>query len=85
MKFISNDLPVTTDSNGNALIRQSISGLFKSGPPILGFAQRIGLAGTEPTLPNCTYWPTDTVNGWLMVRGDAVHGGTAWFRYGALQ
>jgi hypothetical protein len=84
LKFISGDQGVFVDANGNALVVEPLSNLV-SGPPILGFAERIGLAGTEATLPLCTFWATSSTQGLLMVRGDPVRNGTAWFRYGALQ
>jgi hypothetical protein len=85
LQYISGDQAVTTDSNGNAFVQKPISGLASAGGPILGFAQRIGLAGSEPTLPYCTFWAVNNTTGYLMVRGDPVHSGTAWFRYGAIQ
>ena len=87
MKWISGDLPIQTDANGDYY--GMINGLtgFTTTKPILGIAQRIGLAGTEGSLPRCTFWvPTGvTAYGYLMVRGDPVKGGTTYFRVAAVQ
>ena len=87
MKWISGDLAIQTDANGNYF--GSVNGLtgFVTTKPILGIAQRIGLAGSEATLPRCSFWVPNgvTAYGYLMVRGDPVRGGTTYFRVSAFQ
>ena len=89
--YISPDLGLVTDANGNWFGTVNISGMY--GPAggevaILGVAQRIGLGGTEASLPDCTFWVPPSANGawgYLMIRGDPVKGGTTYFRVSAFE
>ena len=89
--YISPDLALVTDANGNWFGTINISGMY--GPaggqiPILGVAERIGLAGTEASLPDCTFWVPSNANGawgYLMVRDDPIRSGTAYFRVSAFE
>ena len=89
--YISPDLGLVTDANGNWFGTVNISGMY--GPaggqiPILGVAERIGLAGSEASLPDCTFWVPSNANaawGYLMIRGDPIRNGTAYFRVSAFE
>lgn len=85
-KYISGDLAIATDASGNASKMIPVSGL-EPGVPAFGMVQRIGLAGTEPTLPNATFQVDleSAAFGRLHVRNDPVKSGTAYYRVAAIQ
>jgi hypothetical protein len=91
-KYISGDFDKPMDGNGNFFGTVPVTGLRppdgNNNPPILGVAQRIGVSGTEATLPRVTFWVPQNSGGnfgWLMVRGDFQRNLPAWFRVAAFQ
>lgn len=84
-KFISPDLAVATDASGNGRLIVGVEGLRPNFPAV-GFAQRIGLVGTEPVLPNASFSvAADSSFGVLNFRGDPVKSGTSYWRVAAIQ
>lgn len=87
LKFISGDLAVATDSQGNANVVINPTGL-RQGIPAFGSAQRIGATAAND-LPDAVTYQVDTTGpvaiGRLLVKGDIVKNGTAYFRVMAMQ
>lgn len=85
-KFISGDLAVATDASGNASQLISVTGL-EAGVPAFGIAQRIGLTGSEASLPVATFQIDlgSAAFGRLHVRNDPVKSGTTFWRVCGIQ
>jgi hypothetical protein len=96
-RFISDDLAVAFDANGNATVVTPIpaSAGFIAGQKVACDSKRIGLAGTEPVLPlimpavfeDMTKAPNADGRFYIRstVKGDSVHSGTGYLKVSAWQ
>lgn len=89
--FVSPDLAVPLDANGDTPkpYGQVITippNTLSPGVVAMGFANRIGFAGTEAVIGTATFVPdTNGTSGRLHVRGAEPRGGTAYYRVSAEQ
>lgn len=81
-KWLSGDTAFTTNTLGNGMVRVQVPiGALVSGRTVQALPQRIGIAGTETTMPTFgANVATDLSYVDVYVRGDPVHGGTGYLR-----